>query len=266
MSNSIGIRITGSVDEVIYLSDFIQAGNDLMELLNEVDTSLSPNYRSTTNWKLKKLSYSSPATLEVESQVKEEQPDNGAEIIDTTLNGFLILNCSSTRPRGFSDKALEKARDLAKIATDGIGKLEITSDSFAVEFTPRIMENVNVIMKPGREIYGTIEGHLESINAHEEFRFFIFDPILSRRIRCTLLDEKDKVLRQKVLQSFEQNILVSGRLLTNLSGEVSSAKINNLEVKETAPLNKDASEFTGIWDFTKGVDPVEYIRGIRNER
>ncbi len=41
------------------------------------------------------------------------------------------------------------------------------------------------------------------------------------------------------------------------------AKIEDIGEKRTAPLLKDASDVTGIWDLTGGIDPVEHVRRMR---
>jgi hypothetical protein len=264
MRDSIGIKVTGS-GGVVYLPDFLKAGNDLAELLTEVDLSISPNHIPTVDWRLKKLSYSSPAIMLAEPVVKEEQPDNRITIIDTVLVGIQSLKATSDRPRGFSDKALEKARELAIITSNGIERIDIISDDTELEFTWNIADNITTILKPGREIFGSIEGRLETLNSHGGFKFAIFEPILVRRIRCELMNKDDVGLKKRVIALYEHNVLVTGLLSTNIRGEVQSAKVDNILDRELVQIFKDASEVTAIYDLTGGVDPVEHIRRIRDD-
>jgi hypothetical protein len=263
MGNAIGIKVAGTNNKV-YLPDFLKAGNDLMELLIEIDiTTSSPTYKRTVNWRLKTLSYASPALLEVEGEIKEDQPDNRANIIDTTLRGIESLKKHSERPSGYSDKALGIAKDLTTLLQNGVKTLEIISDGSSVEYQTNIIKNVDVILTPGKQMYGSIEGRIEWMNSHEEFSFYLYEPIRYRRIRCELDEPKDLELKQKVINHFEQYVIVSGLLDTNINGEVTSAKVISVSVKEVAPLLKDASEVTGIWDLTGRDNPVEHIRRIR---
>lgn len=262
MRDSIGLKITGNKG-VIKLPDLVQTISDWLDLLVEVDTSLSPNFKPTVDWQLKSLSYSSPVQVVVEPVVKEDSPDNRVYVIDTILSGAESLAISNKRPTGFSDKALEKARDLAKSRFNGIDKIEIIADEVDFDYISAIAENVNVILKPGRVIFGSVEGLLERMNSHGDFNFHIFEPILIRRVKCELANSKDTILKEKVISLYESNVIVSGMLSTNINGEVTSAKIENIEGKRVAPLLKDASEVTGIWDLLGGVDPVEHIRRLR---
>ena len=262
MRNTIGIKVTGK-DDIVYVPDFLKAGDDLLELVNEVDISLSPNFKPTTRWKLKKLSYSSPALLEAEGLVLEDQPDNRRIIVETVSSGIDTLRTTNERPRGFSDKALDKARELSSITANGLQKIEVITEDIIVEFTLDIMDNVSAILRPGREILGSVEGHLETMNSHDGFKFAIFEPVLLRRIRCELLDKKDAKLKKRVYELYEHNVSVSGLLTTNIRGEVQSAKIQDIIDRDRKPVIKDASEVTGIYDIATDIDPVDYVRSLR---
>jgi hypothetical protein len=255
--------ITGK-NGTLLIPDFIQACNNFCDLLVEVDTSLSEDFRPTIDWKLKTLSYSSPAQLLAESIVKKDRPDNRVHVIDTVISGTNSLKTCSKRPIGFSDNALGTARDLAKIGMNGIAQIDIITDETGFSYTSEIIGNVDLILRPGKEIYGSVEGRLERMNSHGDFNFHIFEPILIRRIRCELNNPKDMALKTQIISLYEQNVFVSGLLTTNVNGEIISVKVERIERKQIVPLIKDASEVTGIWDFLGDVDPVEHIRRIRN--
>lgn len=261
---TIGIQISGT-DNIVRLAEFVASVNNLLELVSEIDTSNSSDFKPTVDWKLKTLSYSSPATLIAQSMVKEDRPDNRTLIVKTTLEGLDSLKKTKERPHGWSDKALALARSLAKITQDTGDIIEVFSDDANVKYEPSIIENVDLIIKPGREIYGSLEGTLERLNSHDDFVFHLYEPILGRRIKGELMDKKDLTLKGKVISLFEHDVIVSGLLQTNISGEVISAKIKDIYGREKAPLIKSASEVTAIWDITNGVDPTEHIRRLRDD-
>jgi hypothetical protein len=263
MRDTIGIKVAGK-QGIIYFSDFIQACNNFLDLLNEIDVTLSEDYKPTIDWKIKTLSYSSPAQLITESIVKKDRPDNRERVIDTVIYGTNSLITSSRRPTGFSDRALEIARDLAKSGMNGIEQIDIITDESSLNYTSDVIDNIDLIMKPGKVIFGSVEGRLERMNSHGDFNFHIFEPILARRIRCELSNPKDLALKTQIISLYEQDVIVSGLLTTNINGEVSSVKVERIEHKRLAPLIKSASEVTGIWDFLGDVDPVEHIRRIRS--
>ena len=131
---TIGIKITG-INNIVYLADFLKAGNDLLELVSEIDSAISENHKSTVDWKLKVLSYCSPATLVIEPEVKEDRPDNRASIVETVLEGIDKLKRTNERPSGFNDKALVIARELAKVKDNNVDIVEIFSEDVSVEYT-----------------------------------------------------------------------------------------------------------------------------------
>jgi hypothetical protein len=262
MRDTIGIRVTGTND-IIFLPEFLKAANDLMELITEIDTSTSPNYILTTDWKLKSLSYSSPATLTVEGIVKENQPDNRINTIDTILSGFNNLKVSDDRPHYFNDKALDKARELSKMMSNGMQSVEIISDTDSVLLTLNIIDHATTILKPGREIFGSVEGHIETLNSHNGFKFVIYESILHRRIGCELLHKDNLQLKNRVYQLFEHNVMAMGLLTTNIKGEVQSAKVDDIIDKQQKQVLKNASEVTGIYDISSDIDPIDYVRSLR---
>ena len=262
MRDTIGIRVSGTND-IIFLPEFLKAGNDLMELINEIDTSTSPNYILTTDWKLKTLSYSSPATITVEGVVKENQPDNRINTIDTIMSGVYNLRVSDDRPRYFNDKAIEKAKELSKMMSNGVKSIELISEDTTVELTLDIMEHATTILKPGREIFGSVEGNLETLNSHNGFKFVIYESILHRRIGCELLNKENLQLKNKVYKLFECNVVVTGLLTTNIKGEVQSAKISDISEKQQKRVLKNASDVTGIYDVSGDIDPIDYVRSLR---
>ena len=262
MRDTIGIRVKGK-DGVVYLQDFLKAGTELLALLSELDKSLSSDFKPTVDWKITKLSYASPATLETEPVTKDDQPDNRKRIIDTAISGISKLRVSKERPNGFNDNALENARTIAKLTENGVEEIEIISGDIFVSYSNQILENIDTILKPGKQIFGSLDGKLERMNSHGDFLFYIYEPILDRRIKCELMNPKDTILKTKVIKLYESSVIVSGLLFTNINGEVSSAKIADISEQETVPLIKNASEVTGIWDFTGGIDPVEHIRRMR---
>jgi hypothetical protein len=265
MKNTIGIKITGN-EGIVYLKEFLNAGNDLLGLLDEIDMAISPNFSQTVDWKLKVLSYASPATLIAEPVVKEDQPDNRANIIETILSGLDTLKQTNDRPRGFTDKALEKARNLTNVVSDGVERIEVISDETSIEFSINMIEHINTILKPGRQIIGSVEGHIEVLNSHDGFKFTIYEPVLSRRIRCELMDEKNSQLRKSVYELYEHNVLASGILTTNAQGEVQTAKIDTIIDRDRKQVFKLASEIAGIYNVKANIDPVDYIRSLRDAR
>ena len=181
----IGIRVV-STSVVAFVPDFLDVANNFLRLVSEVDAALSGQFVRTADWALRDLSYASPAVLSMEPIVRERQDDNRQAIIDATMQGMAVLKETDNRPRYFSDQALTSARRIALALGEKIDRVEIFSEETLVDCTETIAINVRAILRPGRELLGSIEGRLEAMNSHEGFKFAVYEPILASRIECEL--------------------------------------------------------------------------------
>ena len=258
----IGIRVV-STDAAI-VRDFLEAANNFLRLVTEVDIAASSHSSRTADWVLRELSYSSPAQLVMEPVVIEGQDDNRALVIDTTLQGIDALKMSDSRPRFFSDQALKSASDLVRLQGESIERIELFSNEARIECDENIAANIRTILRPGREVLGSVAGRLEAMNSHSAFRFSIYEPVLGIRIECRLAPDAPDNLHERVVSLYEHRVRVSGQLRTNVKGEVRSAKVDSVEELPSVQRFTKASEIAGLYDITAGRDAEEYIRTIRD--
>jgi hypothetical protein len=237
-------------------------------LLSEVDIALSPKFAHTVDWSIRELSHRSPAVLIVEPILREGQLDNRRTIIDTVMEGVSILKEKDNRPRYFSDQALASARELVSILGERIHQVEIFTPDTGIICTEAIAANIREILHPGREMVGSIEGYIESMNSHAGFEFGLYEPILSSRIECQLDPtlKSDEVLRLKkeAYTLYEQRVRVSGLLRTNRKGEVRSARVSTILGLRAEAKFRDVKEISGIFDITAGLDASEYVGRMRD--
>ena len=113
------------------------------------------------------------------------------------------------------------------------------------------------------EIFGSVTGHLETLNSHDGFKFVVYEPVLSRRIRGELLNKDEVSLKKRVYELYEHNVLMTGVLTTNIRGEVQSVKITDIRDQDRPRVLRSASEVTGIYNVRDDVDPIEYVRSLR---
>ena len=258
----IGIRVVST--DVAFVPDFLNAANNFLRLVTEVDIATSSHSSRTTDWVLTELSYSSPAQLVMEPVAIEGQDDNRTLVIDTTIQGIDALKISDSRPRFFSDQALKSARDLVTLRGERIERIELFSDESRIECDESIASNIRTILRPGREVLGSVTGMLEAMNSHSAFQFAIYEPVLGTRIVCRLASDAAESLRERVVNLYEHRVRVSGLLRTNVKGEVRSARVDSIEELPSVQRFTRASEIAGLYDITAGQDAEEYIRSIRD--
>ena len=259
----IGIRVFAATN-MPNVPDFLDAANNLLRLVSEVDIALSGEYVRTTDWALKQLACSSPAVLAMEPVVREGQTDNRGSIVDATISGIASLKDSDGRPTYFSDQALASTRRLVSTLGERVSRIEIFSDYDTVDCTESIAAHIRSILRPGREILGSIEGRLEAMNSHQGFKFSIYEPVLGTRIECELSTDVEPELRQLIISMYEMRVRASGILRTNAKGEVRSAKVDFIESLRTEPRFRQASHIAALYDITGGIDAAEYVRSMRD--
>lgn len=259
----IGLRITSGDSEPL-VSEFLEAANHFIRLLSEVDTAMSSNRTRTINWVLKHLSKESPALLLTEPGLREDQEDNRRAILDSTLHGLELLQESDNRPRFFSDQALTSARDLVKVLGDRIYSIEVFSESHNVVCNESIATNVRSILRPGHELIGAIEGHLQAMNSHSGFRFAIYEPVLGTRIACEMATDATEDLREQIISLYEYRVQASGILRTNAKGDVRSARIQEITGLRREPMLSGPEDIAGLYDITAGVEAEEFVRNMRD--
>ena len=75
---TIGVRLIEAGD-YLFASDLLEAWNNFLRLLSEVDLALSVQSTRTIDWSVSQLSRSIPAMLTLEPVVIDEQLDNICE-------------------------------------------------------------------------------------------------------------------------------------------------------------------------------------------
>ena len=259
----IGLRVTSGDSEPL-VSEFLEAAHHFVRLLSEVDIAISSNRTRTINWVLKHLSKESPALLLTEPGLREDQEDNRRAILDSTLQGLEVLRESDNRPRYFSDQALTSARGLVRVLGDRVHSVEVFSESHNVVCDESIATNVRSILRPGHNLIGTIEGHLEAMNSHSGFQFSIYEPVLGTRIACEVALDATKDLRAQIIDLYESRVQASGILRTNAKGDVRSAQIQEIKGLRREPMLSGPEDIAGLYDITAGVEAEEYVRKMRD--
>lgn len=259
---TVGIQLIS--DGIITGADFLEAANNLLRLATEVDLAFSQAAR-TVDWALKRLSYASPAVLEFEPITRDGQPDNRMDIADAVIAGIESLKVTPERPRYFTDQALTSARALVGILGQRITRIIIfSSDVRVVECEETIAKNVRTILRPGREMLGSVDGYLQAMDSHAGFRFALFEPVFSRRIEGRLDENAPDNLKDEIVRLFERRVRISGILRTNVRGEATGVKAQAIIPLRTAASFRSSDEVAALFDITDGMSAEDYVRSLRD--
>ncbi len=260
---TIGVRLIEAGD-YLFASDLLEAWNNFLRLLSEVDLALSVQSTRTIDWSVSQWSRSSPAMLTLEPVVIDEQLDNRETVIRTAMSGMAALKERDERPKYFSDQALTNARGLVSLLGPRVRTVEVFTPEDRVICTEAIASNIREILRPGREMMGSTEGVLEAMNSHGKFQFSLYEPVLATRIGCELDKDAEPGLKARIIELYEQRVRVSGVLRTNRHGEVRSVRVRQVTALRKEPRFERVEEIAGIYDITGGLDAEEYVRRLRD--
>lgn len=202
---------------------------DLAGLVSAVE----PPEPYSVSWVVTSVSRASPFRIEVApvGRLHKRQVD-AQPVRDLTrlvLDGVARLMREPIRPGSFTDDALSRARDLAKM-TEGSRRpqLRLRSNGTSVNVTAQVAVNVDQILEPAYRSFGTVEGRLEFINIHGNTPLFaIYDDLTDRRINCSF---GAKVTLPEVASAIGRRVAVEGEISYRSTGEVVSIAATELSV------------------------------------
>ncbi len=151
-------------------------------------------------------------------------------VVRSVQRGVGSLFSRSERPEHFSDKALHAARVLAEIATrdDEANPIPVRllAAGHATSVARSTLEHVDSILGPHTEALGSIEGRIETISERKAPKFYVYDTLTDRPVRCYF--EED--LFDDVVDLFKsrQRALIYGLIKYRSDGEPVSIRVEEL--------------------------------------
>lgn len=140
-----------------------------------------------------------------------------------------------------------------------MSSLKLSANGFSVWPSSRTVAHVDQILQYS-ESHTTFEGVIESVTVHEVRRFNIYDNLRGRRIECYFSSD----LLQQVREQFGRRVQVYGVGRFDRAGEPVSMRVEELIARRPKEELPQFSDLEGI-NFTNGVNPTEYVRGLRDE-
>jgi hypothetical protein len=161
-------------------------------------------------------------------------------IAKTVTTGIRTLERSARRPKHFTDAALFRLRDLAKLRSPEIPAVKVgNGKGDTVSLSSRLIEHVDAVLAPEVESIGTVEGTVEGLIIHGKRRFYLYDPLTAKQIVCYFTP---RVEWETVYRAFGKRVAVTGVIRSRISGEKVSLTANRLYVfpsEEELPAPED---------------------------
>ena len=146
----------------------------------------------------------------------------------TVTSGLRQLNRQARKPKHFSDQALLKLRDLARLTSPEIPSLCVSNGrGRPVVLSARMLAHVESVLAPEVHSIGTIEGELEGLIIHGNRRFLIYDRLTGRQVICYF---GEQVRWQDLRDSLGRRVAVTCGIRSRRSGERVSIRVSSYYV------------------------------------
>lgn len=150
------------------------------------------------------------------------------EAVAQVVKGVARIQEGADRPAHFSDIALTSVRALSDLSGTSAGPIVIKNGHMApVEVTRKAGANVEEVIGPRLESFGTVEGHLQGLITHDRKVFYIYDTLDGRRIECSF---GARVPLDQVLAAFEKRVMARGLIRSRRTGERVSIEVAELRI------------------------------------
>ena len=180
------------------------------EIVQEI-TGAAAGKRTAVKWVISEVYFGSP--LQIITTPKRMSADVDLVLVQrisaNVIDGITHLQQYPDRPPFFSDPVLTKLQKLARQADVQQQKRITVSNGTAlsVELGEKLVATVGDLFGPVVESYGTVEGRLEGVFIHGTRRFYIWDSLTNKQVRC---DFGERVTLREILDAFERRVAVTG--------------------------------------------------------
>ena len=168
----------------------------------------------------------------------------GKAAIRAITSGIRLLERGTDiTPPYFNERALKAAKSLATLS-DGRKKrvtyLRIKSSGKPLDVTPRALQSVDKLLTGQHDLYGSIEGRLQTVSDRDGyFQFVVFDDLFDKGVNCFISDNK---VGEDAIGAFRRRVIVSGIVQYDREGRPTSIKADSIrsfrEPKELPTLDE----------------------------
>lgn len=260
MPAELTISVEGQTPEQA-VQPFIDAIATTLDIVRELETSISQRRRAGLRWTIRSLRFGSPATLTMQALPPATGRDLGSEVVRHYLDGLDLLARGVELPAHFTESALEDAKRLARLTQDNAREIVIRADDKAVKITQRIAANVDDLVHRSYVSEGSIEGVMEMITLHEHVYFRVYDAINGWGVPCYFNQETVDDIRI----GLGRRVSVRGRLRSDRLGKPMSLQVAEVRLLGDQDLPKP-SDIRGIArGMTQGQKSEDYLRELRGD-
>ncbi len=208
MSESHNHQVVLNLDGRVSPSEFLRGVRDFFDLIRSVSQAVTGE-EGGIDWN---ISVKGGSNL-----IVAQGTPSGSSTIETVIRTVTAIGEGVTalesgteeRPRYFSDKALEKAKDIASLGENskGIERVEIRANGTRQTISARSIVSVKEALGKEYTALGSVEGRLQTVTSRQGFKIVVYDSLNDKRVDCHIADEE---LRAKALSAFGKRVAVHG--------------------------------------------------------
>lgn len=226
-----------------------QLTHDIAALVREVAGEVTGAGPEAVQWIVEDIRRDSPLRLELAPRPNSEDvsPVAISRLASAITTGLTTIEERPERPSYFNDAALDRAKNLANRVGGDVRSITFKSRngrvSEPVAVSKRVSANVDELIGPRLERFGSVEGRLEGVLVHRRKVFYIWEASTHRRIECVFAD---RIPLDEVLAAFGRRVSVRGLIRTRKTGEKLSIEVRELDVFPAEEELPTIDEIQGI--------------------
>lgn len=206
-ANKIDTEITLELDEAeITVGEFTSAFDHFIGLVREVSKCIDAD--APKEWLVKVY----PGSVGVGLYPKPGQSSASLHAVRSAILDGIDALSDGRRPYKFNDKAINHARSISKVfekRNRPVSSIRLWSgNQRSVAVKKQVAIEAAKLLDPVYEDFGSVEGVLEVVSAHERLECTIYDSLGDRAIKCDLAER----LIPDAVAAFRKRVEVFGRV------------------------------------------------------
>ncbi len=168
--NILTIKVTGKNDQ-IPVASFLEVIRDSLQILMELDTSITDQPKATLEWDIIGASLNTPLLISVSAHTQVvNQVDISNKVIQTYVTGLEQIEKGTAEiPKYFTGAALFKARQMVSVLNKGIREIAFsTSDGLAVTPSGKTAANIDTLLQENPETLAFIADESRDIETDHD--------------------------------------------------------------------------------------------------
>ncbi len=243
---------------IVPINSFVTVLNNTIGVLRGLAEAIDKDIE--VEWAITKISMKSPLMLTITGQNKRK-PAFPRKVIGEYMGGLRSIEQKKKLPKNFSDTDLDSVQKIVGVLKD-VNTVAFKSSEYG-QVTPTMHANANIQQLRVQAYHSeitTFNGKLYDIRTSDDHHEFVIqEEATGQKIKCIFPETEIDRLSEGFLH---KQIEVYGKARFTDKGVPVAIEIHDFD-KIPDPKYLKISEAPPM-DITGGIDPVDYVRKIRN--